>query len=123
MGVRRLVAAGLVAGTMAASPAIGTPARATTSPHGSAPRLSLQQLAGQRVIYSYRGLTPPLALLRAIRGGRAAGVVFFGDNISSRSQIRAVIAELQRAAAHSPVRAPLMMMTDQEGGLVRRLPG
>ncbi len=31
--------------------------------------------------------------------------------------------ELQRAAEASPVRSPLLLMTDQEGGEVRRLPG
>jgi beta-N-acetylhexosaminidase len=85
--------------------------------------LSSRQLAGQRVIYSYPGLSPPAALLRKIRAGEAAGVVFFGENISSRSQIRGVIDTLQHAAAQSPVKLPLLMMTDQEGGQVRRLPG
>jgi beta-N-acetylhexosaminidase len=89
----------------------------------SAATLTLQQLAGQRVIYSYSGLTPPASLLGAIRRGRVAGVIFFSQNISSRSQIRAVASELQAAAAHSPVKLPLLLMTDQEGGLVRRLPG
>jgi len=45
--------------------------------------LSSQQLAGQRVIYSYPGLTVPAALLQAITAGQAAGVIFFGGNISS----------------------------------------
>jgi beta-N-acetylhexosaminidase len=89
----------------------------------SAPALSLHQLAGQRVIYSYQGLQPPDLLLNKVRSGEAAGVIFFAGNISSRTQIRGVIAKLQRAAAQSPVKAPLLMMTDQEGGLVRRLPG
>jgi len=87
------------------------------------PRLSLAQLAGQRIIYAYAGLTPPPALLRQIRAGEAAGVIFFGSNVSSPGQLRSVIAQLQRANASSPVKAPLLMMTDQEGGLVRRLPG
>jgi beta-N-acetylhexosaminidase len=90
---------------------------------GTHDALSPQQLAGQRVIYSYRGLNPPATLLRKIRAGEAAGVIFFGENISSRRQIRGVIDKLQRAAAQSPVEAPLLMMTDQEGGQVRRLPG
>jgi beta-N-acetylhexosaminidase len=87
------------------------------------PMLSPQQLAGQRVIYSYSGLTPPISLLSGIRAGEAAGVIFFGDNISSAGQIKGVVAELQAAAAQSPVKTPLLIMTDQEGGLVRRLPG
>jgi beta-N-acetylhexosaminidase len=85
--------------------------------------LTSQQLAGQRVIYSYPGLTVPAALLQAIAAGQAAGVIFFSDNISSRTQIRSAIAQLVRAQKKSPVAAPLLLMTDQEGGEVRRLPG
>ena len=88
-------------------------------------RLSDAQLAGQRVIYSYPGLTPPRTLLRAIRRGEAAGVIFFAGNISSPAQLAAVARQLQRADAsrRNPVRAPLLLMADQEGGAVRRLPG
>jgi beta-N-acetylhexosaminidase len=86
-------------------------------------QLSTRQLAGQRVIYSYPGLTPPATLLEKIRAGEAAGVIFFGENIASRAQIRGVIGKLQQAAAQSPVKAPLLLMTDQEGGTVRRLTG
>ena len=52
-----------------------------------------------------------------------AGVIFFGENISSETQIAGVIKQLRQAQAQSPVRVPLLLMTDQEGGLVRRLPG
>lgn len=92
-----------------------TPSRTAT--------LTSEQLAGQRIIYSYPGLTPPAALLQLIRAGEAAGVIFFGQNVSSGSQLGAVIAELRRAQADSPVHEPLLLMTDQEGGQVRRLPG
>ena len=50
-------------------------------------------------------------------------MIFFGPNISSLAQIRAVIHELQRASLASPMHTPLLMLTDQEGGEVRRLPG
>jgi beta-N-acetylhexosaminidase len=50
-------------------------------------------------------------------------VIFFADNIASRSQLHAVAAQLDAAAEASPVKAPLLLMTDQEGGEVRRLPG
>jgi beta-N-acetylhexosaminidase len=86
-------------------------------------RLSAQQLAGQRIIYSYAGLKPPASLLSAIRAGEAAGVIFFGPNVSSVSQLRGVIAQLQRASLASPLHSKLLMLTDQEGGEVRRLPG
>ena len=77
------------------------------------------------MIYSYSGLTPPASLLSLIGKGEAAGVIFFRNNVSSLSQIASVISQLERANASptNPVRAPLLLMTDQEGGQVRRLPG
>jgi len=89
------------------------------------PRLTAAQRAGQRVIYSYSGLTPPGRLLWLIRHGEAAGVIFFGQNIRSTSQIAGAIRQLEAAdtASTNPVHSPLLLMTDQEGGLVRRLPG
>ena len=87
-------------------------------------KLSAQQMAGQRVIYSYSGLSVPASLLRMIRDGDVGGVIFFSANISSQAQLRGVIAQLTEAnaAATNPARGyPLMLMADQEGGLVRRL--
>jgi beta-N-acetylhexosaminidase len=95
------------------------------SPRPALPALSLRQLAGQRVIYSYSGLTPPASLLRLISHGDAAGVIFFSQNVASTAQLTSVVAELEKAAASplNPVHAPLLLMTDQEGGQVRRVPG
>jgi beta-N-acetylhexosaminidase len=50
-------------------------------------------------------------------------VIFFGENIQSKEQIAAVAAQLQQAARQAPGKRPLLLMTDQEGGVVRRLPG
>jgi beta-N-acetylhexosaminidase len=120
------------AGSSASPAASGTAAgAASTAGAGSTPAtaaaatLSPRQLAGQRVIYSYAGLNPPAALLWLIRHGEAAGVIFFGNNISSKTQIAAVTKKLEAAdaATTNPVHSPLLLMTDQEGGLVRRLPG
>ena len=121
------VAAGQAAGTPAQAAALGSPAAGSAAAGSAAAlaRLSAVQLAGQRVIYSYRGHTPPASLLWRIRHGEAAGVIFFRQNISSRAQIKSVVSELERANASqlNPVREPLLLMTDQEGGAVRRLPG
>jgi beta-N-acetylhexosaminidase len=95
----------------------------TPVPGGNVSRLSPAQLAGQRVIYAYSGLKPPASLLDAIRAGEAGGVILFGPNVAGANQLRAVVGELQRASAESPVPAPLLVLTDQEGGEVRRLPG
>lgn len=89
------------------------------------PAMNAYQLAGQRVIYSYSGLTPPSSLLWAVRHGRVAGIIFFKDNVGTTAHLTAVIRQLQKAnaAPANPVRLPLLMMTDQEGGVVRRLDG
>jgi beta-N-acetylhexosaminidase len=98
-------------------------ATARSAVHPLVQTLSLQRLAGQRIVYSYAGLRPPQSLLAAIRAGEAGGVIFFGPNVSSAAQLRSVINELQAASRASPVRTQLLMLTDQEGGEVRRLPG
>ena len=88
--------------------------------------MSPRQLAGQRVIYAYSGLTPPASLLSLIRAGEAGGVIFFADNYQSPGQFEAAVGRLEAAnrAATNPARAyPLLLMTDQEGGYVNRLPG
>ncbi|HEY7360182.1 MAG TPA: glycoside hydrolase family 3 N-terminal domain-containing protein, partial [Streptosporangiaceae bacterium] len=111
----------------AGHPAVsGTASRPAAASPDALPALTPAQMAGQRVIYSYTGLEPPAALLNWIRHGQVGGVIFFGANISSRAQIASVISELDQANASplNPMRGvPLLLMTDQEGGLVRRLPG
>ena len=104
-----------------AAPVKDAAARSTARP--LVQKLSLQQLAGQRIVYSYAGLRPPQSLLAAIRAGEAGGVIFFGPNVSSAAQLRSVINELQAASRASPLHTRLLMLTDQEGGEVRRLPG
>ncbi len=101
-------------------PATGQPAAAAILS-----RLSAAQLAGQRVIYSYAGVTPPASLLSLISRGEAAGVIFFTDNVGGPSQLATAVRQLDQAAASrlDPVHLPLLLMTDQEGGIVRRLPG
>ncbi|HWE10121.1 MAG TPA: glycoside hydrolase family 3 N-terminal domain-containing protein [Solirubrobacteraceae bacterium] len=123
-----LTAALMTAAVMAARTASSTGGRATATPTAVArtaavQKLTADELAGQRIIYAYAGLRPPASLLAAIRAGEAGGVIFFGSNVSSLSQIRSVIAQLQRASLASPVHTRLLMLTDQEGGEVRRLPG
>jgi beta-N-acetylhexosaminidase len=118
-----LGAAAPLAGTLARSPAAAGQRRPAAPRTQAQSALSSLQLAGQRVIYSYSGTTVPTALLQAITAGQAAGVIFFGGNITSDAQIASAIGQLVQAQQQSPVSAPLLLMTDQEGGEVRRLPG
>jgi beta-N-acetylhexosaminidase len=106
-----------LAGTARASTVTVTPPGAVIA------GLTPAQRAGQRVIFSYPGTIVPQGLLDQIAAGEAGGVIFFGENITSLAQIGGVVAQLKEANAASPVKSPLLIMTDQEGGIVRRLPG
>ncbi len=102
-------------------------AAAAQSPEATvAATLSAAQLAGQRVIYSYSGLTPPSALLKQIRHGQVGGVIFFSSNFANSAQFTSAVSTLvaNNALAQNPAHNfPLLLMVDQEGGEVRRLPG
>ncbi len=111
------VGAGVVIG------GLGLTRAAQAAPESKPVKLTPAQLAGQRVIFSYPGTTPPASLLDQISAGEAGGVIFFGENITSLTQIAGVVTQLKEAHAASPVSSPLLIMTDQEGGIVRRLPG
>jgi len=93
---------------------------------GEAARLPLAQAVGQRIVVSLPGTGVPAALARQIRRGEVAGVILFARNVASRAQLRTLTARLQRERRRgpAPLRArPLLVMIDQEGGLVKRLPG
>lgn len=113
-----LIAAGASL-ALALPPAAGAQSGAATDPAD----LTAAQLAGQRAIYSFSGTSAPSSLLTRIRQGRAAGVIFFSSNVASRSQVNRVAAALTAAQRASSISEPLLLMTDQEGGEVRRLPG
>jgi beta-N-acetylhexosaminidase len=113
----------LAVGAGAVIGGLGLSGTAQAAPERDQAKLTPAQRAGQRVIFSYPGATPPASLLDQISAGEAGGVIFFGENITSLAQIAAVVAQLNEAHDASPVRSPLLLMTDQEGGIVRRLPG
>jgi len=120
-GITRRGALALGAGAVIGG--LGLSGTAQAASEGNQVKLTPTQRAGQRVIFSYPGATPPASLLDQISAGEAGGVIFFGENITSLDQIAGVVAQLKAAHDASPVRSPLLIMTDQEGGIVRRLPG
>ena len=101
----------------------GSASAQSSSASASTANLTPMQLAGQRVIYSFSGTTPPDSLIRLIKEGEVGGVIFFSSNITSVSQLATVTKELDAAQQAGPVHLPLLLMTDQEGGQVRRIAG
>ncbi len=114
------------ASVISARKATAKPAVAQSPEAVLASTLSAAQLAGQRVIYSYFGFTPPSALLKLIRHGEVGGVIFFSSNFENATQFTAAVTKLiaNNSLLQNPAHNfPLLLMVDQEGGEVRRLPG
>src|SRR5258708_6837531 len=77
-------------------------------------------------MYSYKGRAGRSWLLALIRQGEVGGVIFFSFNGGGEGRVQGVITEMiaANASLQNPARGyPLLLMTDQEGGEVRRLPG
>lgn len=119
------MAVGVTCGLAIAAFAFG----AAISERGSSPtadvasRLSLRQLAGVRLIAGFPAAKLPGPLRQMIRRGGLAGVILFRENLPSRAKARALIAEIEAIPRPPGLRDPLLVMIDQEGGLVKRLEG
>lgn len=86
--------------------------------------LSPGELAGQRMIAGFAGREVPPRLRRAIREGRVGGVILFAGNLPDRSSARRLTRRIQSIPRPRRLRPyPLLVMVDQEGGLVKRLAG
>jgi len=96
----------------------GTPKR-----ESRADKLSISQLAGQRLVTGFPGGSPPDKVKRMVEHGKLAGVILFDENLGSKHHARGLIRKLQGIKRPQGLRSPLLIMIDQEGGLVKRLSG
>lgn len=78
--------------------------------------MPLERRIGELLVISYAGTSPPRYVLRALREGRAAGVILFGGNAPDAATVKAATARLQRAAGGDAI-----VSLDQEGGEIRTL--
>jgi len=85
--------------------------------------LPAEQLAGQRIVVGLQGTSVSQRLRAAIAEGRVAGVVLFAENFPSHATGRRLIARLQGIKRPPKLRDSLLIMVDQEGGLVKRVNG
>jgi beta-N-acetylhexosaminidase len=102
---------------------VAVPAAAQAQDQPSVDGLTVRQLVGQRLILSYGGTSPPRQVTERIKRGEAAGVILFARNVGSRAGLRRTMAQLQALPRPVGLRQPLLIMIDQEGGLVKRLSG
>jgi beta-N-acetylhexosaminidase len=111
IGAGVLVAAVLVGGIVLASGGGGGDGEEGTP---------LKKLAGQTIVAPMNEEGPDKRLLKQARKGRIGGVILIGD--LQPNDVQADLTRL-RKAARSGGNPPLLVMTDQEGGFVKRLPG
>jgi beta-N-acetylhexosaminidase len=121
---RRRLALGAVAGLAIGAFALGAVLGEGTRPRPSAAvSLSARQLAGERIVLGFSGARPTPGVERMIRAGEVAGAILFSENLPSRAAGRRLVRRLQAIPRPSGLRDPLLVMTDQEGGLVKRIGG
>lgn len=82
---------------------------------------TLAQMIGQKLVVRMDGTEPSVDLLGRIRRGEIGGVILFGFNITTPTELEALTAKLHAAAAAGGQR-PLLIAVDQEGGSVKRIP-
>jgi beta-N-acetylhexosaminidase len=85
---------------------------------GNEQTIGLKRLVGQSIVARLGAKGPDQGLIQRVRQGRVGGVIVFSRDAN---QVKAEIATLQQAAraGDSP---PLLVMIDQEGGDVKRVP-
>ncbi|MGA9344456.1 MAG: glycoside hydrolase family 3 protein [Nocardioidaceae bacterium] len=80
--------------------------------------LSLRDRVRQLVVVGFGGTRAPTRMIHTLHPG---GLIYFSSNLRTSRQIRVMSQRAQRASRRSG--QPLLIMTDQEGGPVTRLPG
>lgn len=93
------------------------------APPSAASQLPLVGLAGQRIVVGFHGTEPPRDVVRMIHDGELAGVILFAENLPSSAAGKRLARRLQGIRRPPGLRAPLLIMVDQEGGQVKRLGG
>jgi beta-N-acetylhexosaminidase len=85
--------------------------------------MTLPDKVGQLLVPTVPGRTAADGGAGLVRRYHVGGVIYFGANIADAAQVAALSAGLQQAACSQPPHLPLLIGTDQEGGIVSRLAG
>ena len=85
--------------------------------------MTLPDKVGQLLVPTVPGRTAAAGGAALVRRYHVGGVIYFGPNIGGAAQVAALSAGLQEAARSQPPHLPLLIGTDQEGGIVSRLAG
>lgn len=121
--------AGLIAGAVSGgedeggAPTGGATVKPTREAKQRSGGLGDRLLAGQRMVAGWDGAEIPNGLKQLVSRGAVAGVILFEDNVTTDEETRAKIRSLQQLERPDELSDPLLVMVDQEGGQVQRVPG
>ena len=104
------------AGSAAGASDAPRPARSASEAARRAAAIPLRIQVGQLIATGFPGTSAPAWLRARLAKRELGGVILFGYNVASRTQVRSLDAQIQRAA-----RGDAIVALDQEGGQVRRL--
>jgi beta-N-acetylhexosaminidase len=82
---------------------------------------ALKRDLGQTIIARYAGPTPSPSLLARVRAGQVGGVILFSEDFADGDAAAAAGIRRLQAQARRAGTWPLLVMTDQEGGEVKRV--
>ena len=85
--------------------------------------MSDEQALAQTFMLGWVGAEPSPLIIEWIRSRNIGGVKIFGWNTDNTRKLAETVGELQKAALAAQFGIPLLVATDQEGGLVRHVKG
>ncbi|HEX4202629.1 MAG TPA: beta-N-acetylhexosaminidase [Ktedonobacteraceae bacterium] len=89
--------------------------------HNNHAGLTLEEQLGQIMVVGFPGHTVTPEVVDLIQKYHVGNIILFSRNIENAEQLRALTQHLQQLAREAGQRYPLLIMLDQENGVVRRL--
>ncbi len=82
--------------------------------------MTLEEQIGQVLVVGFHSTTPSQAVIDLIQKQHVGSIILFKRNIEDAQQVYELTQYLQRLAREAGHRYPLLIMIDQENGMVRR---
>lgn len=83
--------------------------------------LTLREKIGQLMMFGFDGITPSREIRKLIEEYQVGSIILFARNIGSATEVSELTTKLQTIAKKANHKLPLLISTDQENGIVRRL--
>ncbi|HET7270433.1 MAG TPA: glycoside hydrolase family 3 N-terminal domain-containing protein, partial [Rubrobacter sp.] len=84
--------------------------------------MSVRDMVGQMFVVSMGGTAPDYYIEKMVRERNIGGVILFGYNMKSESQVKALTGSLQKLSMKTGPAVPLFVAVDQEGGDIASAP-